>query len=80
MKRVLRASLLAQRSKPEINSNRASRVQNSIEMLFWAGKQGNHQNFEKMIPHMKPRLFSLEKKSKWPTKKSSFGVAQAIWL
>ena len=24
-----------------------SRVQNSIERLFWAGNQGNHQNFEK---------------------------------
>ena len=24
-----------------------SRVHNSIERLFWAGNQGNHQNFEK---------------------------------
>ena len=24
-----------------------SRLQNSIERLFWAGNQGNHQNFEK---------------------------------
>ena len=24
-----------------------SGVQNSIERLFWAGNQGNHQNFEK---------------------------------
>ena len=24
-----------------------SRVQNSIERLFWAANQGNHQNFEK---------------------------------
>ena len=48
---------------------------------FLAWNQGNHQNFEKkMIPHIKPKVFSLErnktknfvwkKNSKWPSQKN----------
>ena len=37
-------------------------MQNSIERLFWAGNQGNHQNFKKIyIPHMKPKVVFVHK-------------------
>ena len=39
-----------------------SRVQNSLERLFWAENQGNHQNFKKkIIPHMKPKVVFVHK-------------------
>ena len=51
-------------------------------MLFWAGNQGNHQNFEKNDTsyetqccfHWKKTKQKkiLKKKSKWPTKKANF--------
>ena len=48
-------------------------VQNSIERMFWAGKQSNPQNFEKNDTLYETQgRFHQKKKSKWPPKKTSF--------
>ena len=43
------------------------------QVLFWAGNQGNHQNFKISLLYYKFGLISIgmkqEKKSKWPTQK-----------
>ena len=40
-------------------TNDYSSVQNSVERLFWAGNQGNHQNFEKSLLSYKCRLIFI---------------------
>ena len=41
-----------------------SHVQTSLERLFWAGNQGNHQNCEKkMISCMKHKIVFIGKKT-----------------
>ena len=56
-----------------------SRVQNSIERLFWAGNQGNHQNFEKKLYLIwNPRLFSLKNQNFFFEKKSK--IHEISWI
>ena len=57
----------------------------SWNRLFWAGNQGNHQNFDPSLltyncwlifMGMKQKKILLKKKSKWPTQKSDFFFRQ----